>query len=699
MRITSRFFIIFLSASLIVMLSCAAFIGWVFLDFIWENEQETIEHHFGAARFYLDENLQLFRTLASEQANTWPGLDPDNDNELNANTAEYFINHLNLPAQRTYFIRINDLPETQIAGRYLNAAGESSELPASITASLDQLMRQNPSGINSPSFLAVEDEIYLVAVSPLRRSGADQPIGRFILGQRVDPELFGRLFELTRISFAMTSQWPLDLSQDSIGTAYYTADYDRLLDSEISAYYQLQDDPLILLQLSLQRKTYRSQLAAIGGFMLVLLAFASTLIIIVLVLINQRILIPIGRFTEKISRLNFNSYEPLRFSRKASPELQQLGQTINQLMLTIRDEQEQLRLSESCLRESERVKTELLQRDVLTGIYNRRFFEQALLEAEQRGECPLSLMIGDINGLKLVNDAFGHQSGDTMIIQAARILQSCCREEDIIARTGGDEFILILPNTNDDIAYKLMKKIQGVCVRHNNRIRDEELHVSISLGYATRTDAEQKLTGILEIADDYMRKHKLLEKRSSQSVIVSSILATLYERSQETEEHAQRLAALSQKIGNKLKLTQLEQDQLILLARLHDIGKISISRHILNKPGKLTEQEWAEMRAHPEIGCRIATASPQLLSIAELILTHHEHWDGRGYPQGLSGEAIPLLSRIIALVDAYDVMTQDRPYRKAISKAEALAEIHRCAGSQFDPRIADIFIELISETE
>jgi HD-GYP domain-containing protein (c-di-GMP phosphodiesterase class II) len=208
---------------------------------------------------------------------------------------------------------------------------------------------------------------------------------------------------------------------------------------------------------------------------------------------------------------------------------------------------------------------------------------------------------------------------------------------------------------------------------------------------------EQSLLEIERVAEDFMYRRKLLERASSQSAILSLINSTMYEKSQETEAHAERLKKLSRLLGEKMELSENELNSLELLAALHDIGKVTIDEKILNKPGKLTPEEWIEIKKHPDAGYRIAMASPKLMPIADLILCHHERWDGTGYPQGLKGEEIPLLSRMISVIDAYDVMTEYRSYRRPISKTAALEEIKRCAGTQFDPQIAQTFIELMME--
>ena len=195
-----------------------------------------------------------------------------------------------------------------------------------------------------------------------------------------------------------------------------------------------------------------------------------------------------------------------------------------------------------------------------------------------------------------------------------------------------------------------------------------------------------------------MNQRKLLEKNSSYSAIISSIKATMMEKSHETEEHAERIALLTRKVGRILNLSQTELDHLELLATLHDIGKVGIPEQILSKPGRLDPEEWAEMKKHPEIGYRIAMSSPNLAPIALYILHHHERWDGVGYPQNLKGTDIPLLSRILAVVDSYDAMTEDRVYQKAKTPEAAAEEIIKCAGTQFDPEIARIFVEQILES-
>ncbi len=329
--------------------------------------------------------------------------------------------------------------------------------------------------------------------------------------------------------------------------------------------------------------------------------------------------------------------------------------------------------------------------DKLTTLYNRAYFEKQLAELDKAGNLPLSIIMADCNGLKIVNDAFGHEEGDRLLIQTAKILKEVCRKDDVVARIGGDEFAVILPRVSKETAYRINKRIKELCANEKSLV----VAPSLAMGVATKNQRDDDINDVLKKAEDIMYSVKLSENKSMRSSILLSLRKTLEERTHETEEHASRLRILSTELGKKLGLNETQMTELALLSLLHDIGKIATPDFILNKPGKLTEQEWEIMKKHSEAGYRIAASSPELAFIADYILSHHEKWDGTGYPEGLKRYQIPLPSRIIAVVDAYDAMTSSRAYKDVMAREQAIVELERCAGTQFDPAIVKTFIEIM----
>jgi diguanylate cyclase (GGDEF)-like protein/PAS domain S-box-containing protein len=329
--------------------------------------------------------------------------------------------------------------------------------------------------------------------------------------------------------------------------------------------------------------------------------------------------------------------------------------------------------------------------DQLTGLYNRHYLEIEMERLDTARQLPLTIIMADLNGLKLINDTYGHDRGDKMLMEAAGIIRNACREEDIIARWGGDEFVVLLPQTAEAEALLICKRITEGC----NGTFVEDVPVSIALGIATKTSETKNLIETLQEAENEMYRQKLTESRSTKSAMVTSLLNTLAAKSFETEEHTRGMQKIAQQIGAKLNLADSELHRLELLITLHDIGKINISEAILTKNSSLTDDEWEAIKKHPEIGCRIAMATEEFAHVAEDILAHHERWDGAGYPQGLKGSSISLPARITAIADAYEVMSHGRPYKKAMSDNEIIAEFRRCSGTQFDPELVEIFLSVL----
>ena len=333
--------------------------------------------------------------------------------------------------------------------------------------------------------------------------------------------------------------------------------------------------------------------------------------------------------------------------------------------------------------------------DVLTGAYNRSFFETKLKEYDESTESlPVSIIVADINGLKEVNDKFGQEEGDRLLKYAVNTLNHAIESKGFVARIGGDEFAILLENSDEEDIKRVLKRANNYC----QTLEQEGINLSISMGTATKYALSDSIHKKLAIAEERLYNKKLLESKSTRSHLITSLNNIMSEKTFETKEHCERLVELSKQVAKKMNLKDYQIEKLRLLSLMHDIGKIAIPENILGKPGRLTDAEWLEMKKHTEIGYRIANKTPELAGIAFEILSHHERWDGKGYPQGLKGTEIPLESRILAVVDAFDAMTSDRVYRKALPLEDAIKELTDNMGTQFDPAIVEIFLkEIVNE--
>lgn len=329
--------------------------------------------------------------------------------------------------------------------------------------------------------------------------------------------------------------------------------------------------------------------------------------------------------------------------------------------------------------------------DQLTGVYNRRYYEAQMVELDTEDNLPFSLIMGDVNGLKLVNDSFGHLVGDELLIKVSSILKKACRSTDVITRIGGDEFVILLPKTSYKSADKVIRRI-----KHLTEIEQvESIDISISFGYGTKTDSKQNLLNIFKNIEDEMYRNKLIESGSMRSKTVDLIKQTLYEKNTREMNHSKRVSKISELIAKEFSNDADFINQVRVGGLMHDIGKIGIDEIILNKEGSLTKDEWTKTKKHSEIGYRILSSISEFSEIANHILEHHERWDGSGYPKGIAGNDISIQARIIGVADAFDAMTGPRTYKSPITPEEAKDEILRCSGTDFDPKIVEVFIEKV----
>jgi diguanylate cyclase (GGDEF)-like protein/putative nucleotidyltransferase with HDIG domain len=333
--------------------------------------------------------------------------------------------------------------------------------------------------------------------------------------------------------------------------------------------------------------------------------------------------------------------------------------------------------------------------DHLTGLYNRRYFEEELSRLDTERNLPISIVMGDINGLKLINDSFGHAVGDELLIKMAQSMKRFFREDDIVARLGGDEFAILLPKTDTMEAENIIRRISD----YSSKEKVMNIDLSVSFGFDTKKMKNEDLQTTLKNAEDAMYRLKLYENKSMRSKTIDVIMNALVEKSQRELMHSKRVSSICEKIAMEMHLKTEFVSQIRMAGLVHDIGKIGVDEKILNKASSLDNDEWEAIKKHPEAGWRILNSVSEFSEISEFVLSHHEKWDGTGYPRGLKGEQIPIEARIIMIADSYDAMTSMRSYRNALSEEEAANELRCYAGIQFDPGIAKVFVEKVLNKE
>ncbi|MDA3932104.1 MAG: diguanylate cyclase [Tenericutes bacterium] len=329
--------------------------------------------------------------------------------------------------------------------------------------------------------------------------------------------------------------------------------------------------------------------------------------------------------------------------------------------------------------------------DFLTGLYNRRYFVKSFGNLNENHSCPLGLMMMDLNGLKLLNDAYGHAKGDLALKQTADIIKMHSPENSTVARIGGDEFAVIIPKATTEILETFKKKVQSAL----SDVKIHNIPLSIAVGFDTCKHYDNNLEELIKNAENLMYRNKVIEGKNVRNNSINAIYETLINRNEREKIHSEKVAEISKNIGKAMNIKSDDLKELELASLYHDIGKISMPDAILNKPKELNKEERTLMKKHTENGYNILRATDHYSNLATYALSHHEWWNGKGYPQGLKGEEIPLFSRIISLADSYEAMTANRTYKIGISEADAIKEILSKSGSQFDPKIVKIFIHKV----
>ena len=332
--------------------------------------------------------------------------------------------------------------------------------------------------------------------------------------------------------------------------------------------------------------------------------------------------------------------------------------------------------------------------DSITGFFNKQSFYTQMPQWNDDEYWPVAIVVCNVDGMRAINEAYGTEYGDGVMKQIARYIRRRAGEDAFCAKLDNGDIVVVLERTSDADASDIMDNIRAEILDFY-----DQMPVSLEYGIAIKDNAASNFEKLLQDARTSMQNKKMLKEKSASSSLVNSLKQTLAESDFQTEEHVERTRRMAARLGKEMGLSDAIIGRLELLAALHDIGKVAIPQDIIKKKGKLTTDERKVIEQHTVKGYRIAKSSPELAEIADGILCHHEKWDGTGYPNALKGEEIPLIARIIACVDSHDVMVNDRPYHKGMPEKEAIAELRRCSGTQFDPSVVEAFTKLLEREE
>ena len=332
-------------------------------------------------------------------------------------------------------------------------------------------------------------------------------------------------------------------------------------------------------------------------------------------------------------------------------------------------------------------------RNELPGLFNRKYFLDALKKYDIESNLPISVIMGDLNGLAIIDDSLGHSVVDDIQSKLNKILKKVARKADVIICFSNGEFALILPETSYEQSVSVVEKLKKL----SEQEKAGPLSISVSCGTSTKSSSSIDINDTVNEAVEILNKDRKIVSHTFENHTIDLIMEMLFEKNNREMLHSSRVSEICEKIARALNFDPGVVDRIRITGMLHDIGKIGIDERILNKAEKLDDLEWAEIKKHTQIGYRILSASNDFSVHAQDVLEHHEHVDGSGYPEGLKGDEISIVAKIIAIADTYDAITSDRPYRKAVSRQAAITEIQRCVGTQFDAEIVRVFVTLMQD--
>jgi diguanylate cyclase (GGDEF)-like protein len=651
-----------------------------YFGYIEKEKEQRIVKNFQALDYMLEKeenNLQNLLVDWGQWDDTYDFINQLNQEYIDSNLSEDTIRDLNLQ-NVIYLNNDREIVYSQEIGM------QEDDSKAIVEKLLLNDENFNKTNTKRTGLLFSKGKVYIVGTLPITSSDKQaQSNGTIIMTREINDELLNYIEKIVpvKLMFRETQQEKFDQKDkiDYINSDDGIITYKKEKSEANKTIKDINGQDSIIIKITDMGYSNEQIIYFLKEFIFQFLCLIAVIMIFDIIVINRYILKRLFKFTEFMEKVAETKNTKLIVNMPGKDEFSKLAYATNKMLSELDSANEEILF--------------LSYSDKLTGLKNRAHIERMFKALDKNKENNYYIIMGDLNGLKLTNDALGHLEGDKLLCIVSEILTENCDSDDVVSRWGGDEFVILTINKEEEYVANLIDKLKEKC----ENVTQFHFRISIALGYAGSYEEDSSIEAVMSLAEKRMYRNKLLEEKSARSATINSLSRTLHEKNSETEEHTIRIKDLSMRLGKKLGLTKEKLDELELLSSLHDIGKIGIPEHILMKPLKLTDEEWEIVKTHSDIGYRIASSTPELAHIANKILAHHERYDGTGYPNKLIGEEIPLLSRIITIVDSFDVMTHKRVYKEAFDKKYVIEELKRCSGTQFDPYLVKEFIDLLEE--